>query len=297
MPDAIALLKEHRPPVTHAPDLEALERILAAPAPARRRRSTRPRRALVVAGAAAVIAVAATPLLDDSPDVVARAAAALDAPDSILHFKATWGESGGPAHGSVETWRADGGRMERTLWAGGESAEDWNSHTGAYYDRPRNQIRRVTQEAFDRAHELPDGVAKLESVSISPWFTSADDFAALLEEARHGDANVHELPDTTVRGVPVHQLKIAVDVPQASPRVVSGDPSTAPAPASPMHAERIVSIDRETYLPVRIEVRLGRGPAFTTDYSDVEQLPRTEANEALLRMAPHPGAKEVVAGG
>jgi hypothetical protein len=272
MPDAIALLKDSRPDAAYEPDVDALERILAAPAPARRRRSTRPRRALAVAGTAAAIAVVVTPLLDDSPDVLARAAAALDDSDSILHFTATWRQ--GQAHGSMEVWRADGGRTERTLWAGGESVENAETHTGLYYDRERNQIRRVTPEDLTRTHELPAGVEKLEgSVTISPWFTAADDFETLLDQARSGDANVHELPDTTVRGIPVHQLAIRVA-------------------ESPIETERIVSVDRETYLPVRVEARIS-GTSFVTDYVDAERLPRTEANENLLKMAPHPGAEEV----
>ena len=72
------------------------------------------------------------------------------------------------------------------------------------------------------------------------------------------------------------------------------DPSDMPTRQVPM--TRTVYVDRETFLPVRVVERTEGRVTEVTDYVLAERLPRTDANERLLRMAPHPGAKEVVEG-
>jgi hypothetical protein len=75
-----------------------------------------------------------------------------------------------------------------------------------------------------------------------------------------------------------------------------------PLPTHAEHLFRTVFIDRDTYLPVRIVEHF---PAPNTptgfvepvaDYTVAERLPRTPENEQLLRMSPHPGAKQVTEG-
>jgi hypothetical protein len=84
-----------------------------------------------------------------------------------------------------------------------------------------------------------------------------DDLALLLDRARAGEGNVHLVGETTVR---------------------------------------------DTYLPVRIVEHFPAPNTPTgfvepvTDYAVAERLPRTPENEQLLRMSPHPGAKQVTEG-
>ena len=59
---------------------------------------------------------------------------------------------------------------------------------------------------------------------------------------------------------------------------------------------RTVYVDRETFLPVRVLERVEGRIAVVTDYVVAERLPRTPANERLLRMSPHPGAKRITEG-
>jgi len=108
--DAVSLLRAARPSdAAFEPDEAALERILLAP-PERSVVVHRPRRAvrplaLGLALALAALAVAFAPFLRSSPDVVARAAAALNDPSTILHLKSV--DAGGS---TMEVWTADGGR-------------------------------------------------------------------------------------------------------------------------------------------------------------------------------------------
>src|SRR5262245_64907509 len=103
---ATSLLRELRPREDFSPDEAALERILLAPPLPRGRR--RSRRALALIGAAGLAAAVIALLPPGSPDVVARAAAALNDPDTILHLKSV--DAGG---NTMETWQAGGGRQER----------------------------------------------------------------------------------------------------------------------------------------------------------------------------------------
>ena len=55
---------------------------------------------------------------------------------------------------------------------------------------------------------------------------------------------------------------------------------------------RLIYVDRESYLPLRVVERGPRGEIFTvTDYVRAERLPLTDATRADLEMSPHPGAQ------
>jgi hypothetical protein len=65
-----------------------------------------------------------------------------------------------------------------------------------------------------------------------------------------------------------------------------------------MRLSRLIYVDREHYLPLRV---VERGPQdeiwAVTDYVDVERLPVTADTSSKLRMAPHPGAQRADAQG
>jgi hypothetical protein len=296
MTDAVSLLRALRPASDFIPDEAALERILLAPPllPQRRRRH---RRALVLAGAAALAAVAVALAPSGSPDVVARAAAALNDPDTILHLKSV--DAGG---NTMETWQADGGRKERWIYRGGtgkavEWMQDWDTRTALSYSAQNDELITHTEpDFFDRDHR----VASLSEGG--PGEHVLDDLALLLDRARAGGGNVHLIGETTVRGIAVFELRIdyALDVIDLPAAGTVEDPRGLPTHKEQLH--RTVYISRDSYLPVRIVEHIpapGTPAGFVapvTDYVVAERLPRTPAHEQLLRMSPHPGAKPVTEG-
>ena len=299
--DAVQLLRSLRPAPAFSPDEAALERILAAPPePQRGRRQRRRRPALALAGAVALaaVAVALAPSLRASPDVVARAAAALNGPDTILHLKSV--DAGG---NTMEVWQADGGRKERWLYRGGtdkavESMDDWDTRTALSYSAQNDELITHTEpDWFDTKHHPIRGLA-----DGGPSNHIIDDLALLLDRARAGEGNVHLIGETTVRGLPVYELRIdytmeVVDLPASG---AIGDPRSLPTHTEQIH--RTVYVNRDDYLPVRIveHIPAPNTPAGfiepVTDYVVAQRLARTPENERLLRMSPHPGAKRVTEG-
>ena len=229
--------------------------------------------------------------------MVARAAAALNDPDTILHLKSV--DAGG---NTMETWQADGGRKERWLYRGGtgkavEFMQDWDTKTALGYSAQNDElIAHNVPGLFDkhqRAASLSEG---------GPGDHVVDDLALLLDRARAGDGNVHLIGETTVRGIAVFELRIDYTLPVVGlPAGGTGrHPRGLPAHRARLH--RTIYISRDSYLPVRIveHIPAPATPAGfvapVTDYVLAERLPRTPANERLLRMSPHPGAKHVTEG-
>jgi hypothetical protein len=296
--DAASLLRALRPASDFTPDEAALERILLAPPLAARGRRRRRRRGLALAGAVGLAAAAVALAPSSSPDVVARAAAALNDPDTILHLKSV--DAGG---NTMETWQADGGRKERWLYRGGtdkavESMDDWDTKTALSYSAQNDEL--ITHTEPDWFNEKTHPIRGL--ADGGPSNHVIDDLALLLDRARAGEGNVHLIGETTVRDIPVYELRIdysieVIDLP-ASGEI--GDPTGMPTHTEQMH--RNVYIRRDNYLPVRIveHIPAPNTPAGAiepvTDYVTAERLPRTPATEQLLKMSPHPGAKQVTEG-
>jgi hypothetical protein len=259
--DALTLLRALRPSEDFSPDEATLERILTAP-PLPRGRRRRPR-ALAQAAAVGLAAVAVALAPSGSPDVVARAAAALNDPDTILHLKSV--DAGG---NTMEVWQADGGRKERWLYRGGtdkavESADDWDTKTALSYSAQNDELITHTEPDWWRGP-----IRSLGDAGFSDHVV--DDLAALLDRARAGQGNGHLIGETTVRRIPVYELRVG---------------------------DHTIYIDRDSYLPVRIvEHWPGLATDPVTDYVVAQRLPRTPENEQLLRMSPHPGAKQVTEG-
>jgi hypothetical protein len=286
---AVSLLRELRPPADFTPNDAVLERILLSP-PAPRGRRRRRRRPLALAGAVglAAIAVALAPSLRTSPDVVARAAAALNDPETILHLRSV--DAGG---NTMETWQADGGRKERWLYRGGtgkavESMDDWDTKTSLSYSAQNDELITHTEPDWWRGPIRSIGDGGVSNHVI-------DDLAALLDRARAGEGNARLVGETTVREIPVYQLRVDFDLETVVlPKGFTGDPTGLPKQT--LHLYRTVYVARDTYLPVRIVEHWPDVRDSVTDYVLAERLPRTPANEQLLRMSPHPGAKQVTEG-
>jgi hypothetical protein len=292
-PDAVAVLHELRPADdVFDPDAPAaaasLERILAAPLPpirARRRRP--PARRLAVAAAvpaAAAAAVAVTPFVRSSPDVVARAAAALSPSDGVLHFRAevraresaAERRAGRPdAHVDdvVESWQGDG-RARSVLRGGNEVALDTETGRGEEYIGMVNALVPIDHAQVAEglgARSFPSGVV--------------GDLARLLERARAGEADLRVVGEAAVRGIPAYELRLDFSVPVVTKTDATARPGR-------MRMSRLIYVDRESYLPLRVVERGPQGETFTvTDYVKAERLPLTDATRADLRMSPHPGAR------
>jgi hypothetical protein len=287
-PDAIALLERLRPDGTEFdPDSAAgrasLERILAAPPAPRPRRQRRRRFAVVgLAAAAALAVVVLVPFVrGGSDDVIARAAAALNDPGTILHLEAevrirtpddATRAADQPVDVRMEVWQTAGARQRRIRFQdAGELVEDWDAKIAAIYDPRQDELVRITDRTyFDRGRRGPadDDSFRWGAGNVT------DDLARLLDRARSGEENLRLAGETDVRGNPVHELRIE-------------------HPTVDMF--RVVYVDRETFLPVRIvEGGPGDHVNLITDFPVAERLPRTPETERLLRMSPHPGAEVIV---
>jgi hypothetical protein len=305
------LLEATRPPEEGfdpgAPAAQAaLERILATPpaAPARPERLL-VRRALVLAALGSATAVAGLALLPQGttgPHVIASAAAALDEPETILHFKTERRDrEGGPGHPAagplpaakvdrtMEVWQTAGARREHVVLTGPTDME-WVTDRNAKVERTYVPARDEEVVHTDPAI-FDDPASGVEAPRFGGG-NAVGELSRLLHDAQEGRGDVHYAGESTVRGVPVYELRTDFVVQTVGNR---GPQDMEPRPAK---ASRVLFIDRDTYLPVRIVEYLPEPQAGVvlsiTDYVEMERLPLTEENERLLKMAPHPGAKVIV---
>jgi hypothetical protein len=273
----------------------ALERILAAPPLPPARRPRRAGRRLVLATAVALVAVAAVglaPFLRSTPDVVARAAAALGEEGTILHFtaeirareSAAEVKAGRPddrVDDVVESWQGEG--RARSVLRGGhhEIVLDTTTGRGEEFIGEFDAIAPIDLRDAGSEDEEPGlGAGALPSGVVG-------DLTRLLERARDGEENVRLVGETTVRGIAAYELRLDYTF-----------TPTAGGNTRPQHMSRVVYVDRERFLPLRVIERGPHGETFTvTDYTSVERLPVTPATRAELRMRPHPGAARPDANG
>lgn len=294
MTDAVTLLRELRPATSDlAPNEANLERLLRSkPEPGSARRNRRhAARPLAIAAAfavAGVIAAAVAPSGPETPSVVARAAAALSAPDTVLHFKAV-AEFPRQAPEQFESWQTTSGRQQRTLYDGLELAEDQDARTLQTFNAERNELVDHTDPGyFDRPQRgIGDG-------GIGGMVTIVGDLRALLQRAAdHDDAGIQLLGDTEVRGIAVHHLRITRTI----DAIVADHPVSDPRnePTRKVTTVRDVYISTKDDLPVRIvdHAEIGNRAQTTFDFVVAEQLPLNAQTRELLRMAQHPGAREV----
>jgi hypothetical protein len=259
-------------------DPEVAERLLRhvlaqpsrVPRPRRRRRAAVRVAAVAATAAAAAAVVALWPTSGHSSDVIASAAAALSEPDTILHFKT---QSNHEPPG--EEWHTSDGRESRVvIYTDKVTLESVLNYDKGFWDSyvpARNEIERYAPKDF--LHHGPQTVDSSAPGAIDDY----GNLKALLDRARDGDAGVHLDGDATIRGISTYALRMDFTFKTAQ----GSEPGT-----------RILYVDREHFLPVRLVEHVSGAPAIddVTDYLDVEQLPRTPGNERLLQMSPHPGA-------
>jgi hypothetical protein len=294
------------------PDGEALlERILASPVPVRRRAPRRPLRApLALAGVACLLAAGVVLALPRGAptDALAAAYKAVSEPGTILHYREHWVSprtrvSPYQDLNETEVWQAsDGsrGREIQSLPAQGSSgpmqttprpASTWEYVWSGEGTRSWDSLDKDTIVFYDARHapEPPSpGAADVGNRQIG-------DPRTLLNRARSNDSQVTQLPDGTVRGIPVLRFRVG------SCKLTHTGPN-----AWSMRWAAVVSIDRDSHLPVRVEQPPCRDapagqkgltteemPGLTVDYLSFEVLPGDAANQRMLDMSAHPGAKLV----
>jgi hypothetical protein len=270
-------------PHAEEPDGEVLLRgILSRPVPEPRapRRALRPRLAVLGATCLAAGAVALAMPRGTPVNVIAKAYETVSQPDTILHYKMRTtapAALGAPAQdlGVVEAWQAGDGSRARYMMplSDGDSLEQVASDSGTRtWVSERNQI--IT---YDAEHAGPP-----PAPATAGMRQDLGDPRTLLRRAQAGDAEVTELGEATVRGVPVLQFRVG--------RCVVTENSVTFA--------AVVSVRRDDYTPVRVEQPAcgdapDDAPGMTIDYEQFDVLPATDANQHLLDMALHPGAEVV----
>jgi hypothetical protein len=190
----------------------------------------------------------------------------------------------------MEVWQTAGARQERILFENGdEFVEDWATRTSLTYIAGSNELIRLDSDHFDRRQRVPP---RIDAFPPLPAGNMTDELARALARARKREDGVRLLGETTVRNIAVYELRIDdFEVRLRAPVRPAG------GRARTLRMSRLVYVDRERFLPVRVvELAPGDVVASITDYTQVERLPRTPDNERLLRMAPHPGADETVVG-
>jgi hypothetical protein len=220
---------------------------LARVAAARRRRTSR--NLARVGGAGGALAVAATLALalpgGRDADVIAQAAAALSGPEVLHTVTVTRAADGTPAS-RAESWRAPDGDRRTLVY----------SAAGA-----------LVAELVLSDDESASWNAAGDMLYLTENSALDDDPLALLARARAGDPGVSLRDDTSVRGIPVHVIALA--------------PTTAGEDPVP---ERVYYVDKETFLPVRIEFG-----ETVTDVLEADLVPLRRAR-GQLEMSPHPRA-------
>jgi hypothetical protein len=299
-------------PDAPVPDGEALlTRILASPVPVRRsaaRRAVRTPLALVGVACFVVAGIVLALPRGAPTDALAAAYAAVSNPDTVLHYREHWvapGSRVSPRQNlyDVEVWQAGNGSRGRTLTSlpaqtsSGSTAmtptpastqEDVWSSQGTRSWNSRDEDKIIVYDA-QHAPALPS----LAGAYVGN--PEVGDPRTLLYRAQGGDTRVTRLADGTVRGIPV--LRFRVGRCQVT--------RTGPTSWSTRYAA-VVSIDRVSHLPVRVEqppcreasagqkgLAMDEMPGFTIDFVSFDVLPADAANQRLLEMSPHPGAKVV----
>ena len=299
-------------PDAPVPDGEALlARILASPVPLRRSAVRRTLRAPLAVGGVACVLVAGTVLAlprGAPTDALASAYAAVSDPGTVLHYREHWVAPGSRVSprqdlGDVEVWQAGDGSRGRALTS---LPAQTSSGSTVMTPTPASTVEEVWSSQGTRSWSSRDKDtiivydAQHAPQPPSPAGAYVGDSAigdprSLLDRAQSGDTRVTQLADGTVRGIPVLRFRVG------SCRLTR----TGPTSWSTRYAA-VVSIDRDSHLPVRIEqppcrtapagqkgLTMDEMPGFTIDFTSFEVLPADATTQRRLEMSPHPGAKVV----
>lgn len=294
--NATELLTELRPPLKESPSEDGtIERILlAGPEPTPPPRRGRYARPIALAGVTAMVAIAAVALAPSGgsgPVGLAGAAAALNEPDVLLHFKVTMP---GGAMKTAETWQTPDGRRTHTIYGNGiEIAYDQERGVMETYLPDRNEVIADTDpEAFAQ----PFG-----SIATSPTASPerVGDLPALVTRALSGDdPKVRHIGRTTVRGIDVDQIRVEQNVEVADAVRGASPKEVKDAPRKTITMTRDIYVRHDNALPVRVvDHRGGFWPATTTsEFTEAQKLTLDASSEPMLTLGHHPGATRTVRG-
>ena len=263
-----------------------LERLLATPVEDGRRHTRRLRWAPLAAATACALAAVFVALnvfggSSSSPNILARASAALASEDAVYHMvgdvRFTAPESiGGDARFIFESWNTIGGRMHRKVWRvkNGQRSERYDDFAGrrrpgrmggpaVRYDPRSNQI-------------LPSGFGVSRNVSGAPAVDPFDPGTSLRELEAHG--RLKHTGSARVGDRPGYRL-------------VSG---LEPGGNGALERSEFV-VDAETYLPLSARYMRREKDGSTMRvyerFTTYERLPLNDKTEGYLDLDPHPGAK------
>ena len=299
-------------PDAPVPDGEALlARILASPVPVRRSAVRRTLRAPLAVGGVACLLVAGIVLAlprGAPTDALATAYAAVSDPGTVLHYREHWvapGSRVSPRQDlyDVEVWQAGDGSRGRAFTSlpaqrsSGSTAitptpastqEDVWSSQGTESWNSRDEGKLIVYDAQHAPRPPSPAGAYVGHSQIG-------DPRTLLNRAQRGGTRVTQLADGTARGIPVLRFRVGTC------KVTR----TGPTSWTTRYAA-VVSIDRDSHLPVRVEqppcrtapagqngLTMDEMPGFTIDFVSFEVLPADATNQRQLKMSPHPGAKVI----
>jgi hypothetical protein len=281
-----------------------LERIVAEPAskPAPQRRARpplRPRR-LALAGAlgAALVAAAivAVDLIDADrgPDgILEQAVAAVSQDDAIYAIAHRERHVTRPLEGRGRVQR-DSAFRRYWLWAGGRRSRFLD-----YRLRPNGEPGRLMTESVSDGSGLSWWNADTNEIIVLDRSGEPEDPQSPPEDDDYPGVNPFLEPGAQLRAlVDDGSLRVAgrTRLRGRSAYVLVSGRLSNPSPG--IESERVTYlVDSRTFLPLALRMRVvadlvhGRELMTTrVDYLRYERLPVTDANKALLRMSPHPGA-------
>ena len=311
-----------RPPrrasVTTAPATAAADRPAGGWRPSPRRLAFA---AIPIALAAAVLALVLS-LSGPRPGVaqaavIARAAAALDQPNTTLYLQAqnydggtpcasadpsqcqstdpatiAAGISADPANDTLtntyQEWLSPDGSLQHQIDSNGdESVTNTNTNTNVFYEAADNTLTTFTD--FTPPSLTYPEVGDLSIANIESMY----------QRAQAGAQNIQLIGQTTIGGNPVYELRI--DIPVPTPANVTGNLCGSTVCTAPP-VSVLLYVDSKTFLPVRTVTVVSNpndlpGLAYPSKVVAVtefaaQSLPDTPASESLLQMSSHPGATQ-----
>jgi len=303
----------------------------------RRRRTTRQtRRRAGLAGVPLALAAAALVIVPSlngprtgiaEAAVLARAAQALDQPNTILYAQvdaysahsltcilasecfgggagASDGISADPAEDTLsyseQEWLSPDRNVQRELFNNGdETVANADSNVYEAYNAATNTVTTLTQfeDGSPRPLSSPTQVAPMPALRdiANPSY-----YQALYHEAQAGKQDAQLVGQTTIDGTSVYELRFTID-PKPPTNPPPGDMCGSSVCVPPGQIIDLY-LDSQTFTPVRTVAILsnptdqpgipdGSSVSSVVDFS-AQSLPDTAANEQLLQMSAHPSATE-----
>jgi hypothetical protein len=199
-----------------------------------------------------------------------------------------------------ERWQLEDGSQARTIshWEAegpleGTTSEEvvTRTQTLSYLPATAHEPARIIRyRASDDFASIPEDPPPFEAPAIGGT-PEVGDPRTLPDRAARGDADVTQLPDGTVRDIPVQQFEVG-DCAEPAKRERTSD-GNGVVTTVPQRAT--VALARDTHVPVRVTIEpcseeLPAGlETRVLDFVTFEELPHTPGNLEQLELSPHPG--------